>query len=283
MKSGRWKHAAVAICACALAAVVGRAWIKAVVHEADARWFGERLQDVWGRVASREDWGRVPALHAPQDYDWLDRAGSSPVRIAHALGNSGDAEANSVGAMQRAAAAGIRLFEVDISLEAGGELRCSHDPGAPRLAHACTFDSLMTALPADGFVVLDIKSDFIATGERILQVLKADGRARQVIFQLYRPEDVAAFERWQTRLPLPGPIVTAYLSHRSVDTVASATVRLGGRAFTLPMWRLSAFHHRPQALAVFVHPVHDCAAWRIAQATGVRGIYTRSDVRCEHG
>lgn len=266
-----------------LAVPSGRTRIKALVHDADVNWFAERLQDAWGDFVLHEDWGHLPTLRHPQDYAWLDDAGLFPVRIAHALGDSGGPEANSVAAMQRAVAAGMRLLEVDLSLEAGGELRCTHDPGTPRAMQACTFESLMTALPAGVWVVLDIKSDFAVTGERVVQALRANGHAKQVVFQLYRPEDVALFERWQAELDLPGPIVTAYLSHRSVDTVARESARLGVRAFTLPMWRLAAFSHRPAALSVFIHPVHDCEAWYEAQAARARGIYTRTDVRCGHG
>ncbi|MCA6216850.1 hypothetical protein KGA65_09895 [Ideonella sp. B7] len=288
LQSGRSRHirfafAVAVLFVIALALPPVRTKIKALAHEADVAWFGEHLQDVWGHFALGEDWARVHPLRQPQDYAWLDDAGPSPVRIAHALGDSGGPEANSVAAMRRAVAAGMRLLEVDLSLEAGGELRCAHDPGTPRAAQACTFESLMAALPAGAWVVLDIKSDFAATGERVVQALRADGRARQVVFQLYRPEDVALFKRWQAQLDLPGPIVTAYLSHRSVDTVAREGARLGVRAFTLPMWRLAAFSHRPDGLSMFVHPVHDCEAWHEAQAARVRGIYTRTDVRCGHG
>ncbi|MCO5975778.1 glycerophosphodiester phosphodiesterase [Ideonella oryzae] len=262
---------------------VTRAALKAAVHNADVAWFDEGLQDAWGRLALGEDWAHASPLRQPQDYGWLIDAGPAPVRIAHALGDSGGPEANSVAAMRRAVDAGIRLLEVDLSLESSGELRCAHDPGTPRAAQACTFESLMAALPDGTWLVLDIKSDFAETGERVVHALRANGRARQVVFQLYRPEDMALFERWQAQLNLPGPIVTAYLSHRSVDTVARESARLGVRAFTLPMSRLAAFSRRPDGLSVFVHPVHDCGAWHEAQAAHARGIYTRTEVRCGHG
>lgn len=267
----------------ALAIPGSRTTLKAAVHDADVAWFGESLQDAWGRFILGEDWARVTPLRQPQNYAWLDAAGPAPMRIAHALGDSGGAEANSVAAMQHAVTAGMRLLEVDLSLEPGGELRCAHDPGAPRAMQACTLESLMAALPAGAWVILDIKSDFAATGARVVDALRANGQAKQVVFQLYRPEDVALFERWQAQLSLPGPIVTAYLSHRSVETVARESARLGVRAFTLPMWRLAAFSHRPDGLSVFVHPVHDCEAWHEAQVAHARGIYTRTDVRCGHG
>lgn len=279
-----WVILALVVLLVAFALPASRTRIKAAVHDADAIWFDERLQDAMGRFILDEDWGGALTLRRPQDYAWLDAAGPWPVRIAHALGDSGAADANSVSAMQRAFAAGIRLFEVDISLEGGDELRCAHDPGMARLAQGCTFESLMAALPEDAWVVLDIKSDFRATGERIMQALQADGKARQVIFQLYRPADVAVFAEWQARRMLPGPIVTAYLAHRSVNTVARETARAGIRAFTLPITRLAALSRQPDGMAVFVHPVHDCKAWRTAQDAHVRGIYTRTDTQCDdHG
>lgn len=253
----------------------GRAWL----HRMDAAWLGERVMDTFARLRSDEDWSTAEALHAGQDYGWLS-AGGTPVRIAHALGESGTSTANTLAAARRAYAAGFRLLEVDLVL-VDGELRCQHDPGpqGALVKDGCTFDTLLGTMPRDTWLVLDIKTDFAVVGQRIVDRGLATGAAQRLVFQLYRPEDFALFNRWQARAPLPGPILTAYLAHRRIDHVAAQATRTGVRAFALPLDRLPALSNKPPGASVLVHPVHDCAA----QAQALRradGIYTLSLLRC---
>jgi hypothetical protein len=236
--------------------------------------------DSLARLRSAEDWSGAQALRPGQDYTWL-KAGAAPLRIAHALGDAGLPTANTLGAMRAAYQAGLRVFEVDLVLE-GGELHCQHDPGPqPGIARdGCTFGALLRALPADAWLVLDLKTDFTGTGQQVVERLKAHADARRVVFQLYRPEDFARFNGWQREIALPGPIATAYLAHRRVDHVAFHVARSGVRAFTLPLQRLPALHERPAGMAVLVHPVHDCGALASAGAAQVDGLYTRASLRC---
>jgi hypothetical protein len=257
--------------------------VKRPFHDLDESWFDERLKDGLARLTTGEDWSHVAPSGRAQDYAWLDRAPAF-VRVAHALGDSGGAEPNSAAALARAHADGFHLFEVDISL-VDGQLRCAHDPDAVTSARPgdCYFESLLEQLPKDGaWLVLDIKTDFKTTGQRIVDTLRRTGRAHQVIFQLYQPGDVALFNEWQAQVALPGPIVTAYLARRSIHDVADAAWRAGIHALTLPVWRLPALRHRaaPSGLQLFVHPVHDCGAWQQALDAHVRGIYTVTELRC---
>jgi hypothetical protein len=257
--------------------------LKRSIHLVDERWLDERLMDSLARVTLHEDWASLRPLRRQQDYSWLDGA-SAFIRIAHALGESSSPAANTLGALERSRADGFRLFEVDLSL-IGTRLRCQHDPDAagPVRPEDCDFETLIEALPrTDAWLVLDIKTDFAETGRRIVEVLRRDGRAHQVIFQLYQPEHLALFDQWQSQVELPGPIVTAYSAHRSIHDIADASQRAGVRVLTLPTWRLPALrrHPAPAGLALLVHPVHDCAAWRDAHDAGVRGVYTLRGLRC---
>ncbi|MCE4558054.1 hypothetical protein [Pelomonas cellulosilytica] len=258
------------------AAEAGRAYL----HLIDSEWLGERVMDTLARVRSVEDWSSVLPLRPDQDYAWIEGSGA-PVRIAHALGESGSPTANTLAAMRRSYEAGLRLFEVDLILDRG-ELRCQHDPGPPsgKAQTGCTFDALLAALPADAWLVLDIKTDFASTGQRIVDRLKSPADARRVVFQLYRPEDFARFDAWQQQAALPGPIVTAYLAHRRLDHVALHAARAGVRVLTVPIHRLPALSTRPVGLEVMVHPVHDCVSWDVATRAKVNGVYALASLRC---
>jgi hypothetical protein len=280
---GRVAAAGLLLTTAAVLSALGGDALKRPFHIVDESWLDERLMDGLALLTLHEDWERVQPLHRTQDYTWLDRAPAF-VRIAHALGESAGPAPNTVAALERSRADGFRLFEVDLSL-VNGELRCQHDPDATGPVHSqdCRFESLLRALPReDAWLVLDIKTDFAETGGRVVEVLRHEGRASQVIFQLYQPGHLALFDQWQAKEDLPGPIVTAYLAHRSIHVVADAAVRAGVRALTLPTWRLPALrrHSAPPALALFVHPVHDCSAWREAREAGVRGVYTLRGLHC---
>lgn len=253
-----------------------RQWL----HKVDSEWLGEQVMDTLTLLRSQENWMAAQPLRPNQNYGWL-KAGGAPVRIAHALGESGTLKANTLGAMRRSYLAGFKIFEVDLVL-INGELRCQHDP-SPQMAmvrDGCTFEALMAALPSDAFVVLDIKSDFVTAGQRIVDHIKGTPEASRVIFQLYQPEDFALFNHWQRQANLPGPILTAYLSHRRIDHIAAHAVRIGVRAFTLSLGRLPALSIRPAGTTVLVHPVHNCADWSAALLQA-EGVYTLSSLHCE--
>lgn len=253
--------------------------VKQRLHDIDAVLFHEAFKDAAGRLIAHEDWSRAAPFGRPQDYRWL--AQRTPlIPIAHALGET-TGDANSLAALRRSVAAGFAFFEVDLWLE-GDQVRCFHGPQAPppMTTGGCTFDALMESLPRDAWLVLDIKTDFLATGARIVESLRASGRADHVIFQLYFPEQTAIFDRWQATLPLAGPIVTIYNARRSAATIADQSVRVGARAFTLPVSRLPALGHRPDVLAVFVHPIDDCASLAEARVFGVRGVYMENNLGC---
>jgi hypothetical protein len=253
----------------------GRQWL----HRVDATMLGERAMDTLARMRTAEDWSSAEPLRPGQDYAWLRSAGR-PARIAHALGESGTPSANTLAAAHLAYEAGFRILEVDLVLE-NNELRCQHDAGpqGDLVKDGCTFETLMAELPKDTWVVLDIKADFEAVGQRVVDQVKDTADARRVVFQLYRPGDFAVFNRWQAQAPLPGPILTAYLAHRRIDHVAAQAGRTGIQAFTLPLDRLPALTVLLAGVTVLVHPVHNCSslaeAWRRAY-----GVYMLSALQC---
>ena len=159
------------------------------------------------------------------------------IRIAHALGEATGDGANTLPAMSRAHTLGFRIFEVDLSLDAG-IVRCHHGPEspAPWQSGECRLENLLDALPSDSWLVLDIKTDFRTTGAEVLEIARLKGKARQLVFQLYRPAQLALFNAWQNASPeLPGPLITAYRSYRSVNHVARHAARVGVPVLTMPI------------------------------------------------
>jgi len=249
------------------------------LHEVDRHWFKERVMDSLARWNGIEDWANAEPLTRHQDYSWVSRR--RPVLIAHALGEAGTPGANTLPALERSYRAGMRLFEVDLWAQ-GAVLRCHHGPDTPPPLKfgGCRFETLLSALPADSWLVLDIKTDFASTGELVASILRRQGGAERVIFQLYAPEHLRLFNRWQVELPLPGPIVTSYLAHRRMDHVAQHTARVGVAVLTLPIERVIALTQLPEHLQFFVHPIHSCASLAEALQEKASGVYTLNSLRC---
>ena len=254
-----------------------------LIETADRRWWHEAVKDTVGRWYWKEDWRAVPPPPTGLDYDWLSRA-PAPLRIAHALGHApGTAGANTLAAAQQSLDGGARLLEVDIWLD-GAELRCHHGPEAPAPldAQACTLERLLVLTQAAGaHLVLDIKTDFGSTGEAILARVSPTA-ARTLIFQLYQPAHLALFARWSEHWQLPGPIVTAYLAHRSLEHLAAAAEACGIRVLTVPVARLPALSRRA-GTRVLVHPVSSCQQLQEQLEQGADGAYMPSTLRCGPG
>jgi hypothetical protein len=271
MRIVRWIVALTVLIVLGTAGIPALRWI-------DIHCAGEAAKDAWGRWMRHEDWSGIAPLAGPLDYRWLAAAGR-PVRIAHALGEAGLPGQNTVQAMRRSVARGLRLLEIDVWLDETQRLRCHHGPRPPLpwFDGDCGFDEVLQhAIQSGAWLVLDIKTDFARTGEQVLASIADDNSAKHVIFQLYGPHDVELFERWSRQRRLAGPLVTAYLARRSLEHVAQHTTRLGIKVLTVPLYRLPALSQRTRDLVVLTHPVHDCEAAR--QAREVDGMYLRSDL-----
>ncbi len=251
-----------------------------LVRELDRSWFGERLMDARGAIEGSEDWKALEPMAPGLRYDWLQ---VKPPDVAHALGASGTPLQNTLPAAAASAASGMHLLEVDIWLADDDSLRCHHGPGAPGKLHAgdCTFDALLHWMAGrDVWLVLDIKTDFVRTGDRIMRELARTDTARRIIFQLYKPAHVGHFERWRKEADLAGPIVTAYLSRRSLDHQLTGAAAAGAHAFVFPLERAAALSVRPAGVALFVHPVHDCASLAQSESLSVHGVFRISTLQC---
>lgn len=246
----------------------------------DRNLFGEALKDGLGRFVYEEDWGSVAKLPTRLDYSWLPDA-SRPILVAHALGEASGPGENSLAALHRSLQLGVRLLEIDIWLDERNILRCHHGPAvpAPFAVGDCTLPAALHAADEQGaWLILDIKTDFKATGEQIVKQLSSDPAIVRAVFQLYRPGDVDAFTDWSSQLPLPGPIVTAYRARRSVQHLEVHAARIGVRVLTIPLERAPALKVLHPSLALLVHPIHSCESARLAMQFPVAGMYVRSDV-----
>jgi glycerophosphoryl diester phosphodiesterase len=281
MKLNRKSWIGLLIAAALLAPIAARTlrWI-------DIHWLHESLKDTWGQWTSDEDWATLSPLPPNLSTQWL----ASPrlnglLPIAHALGASGAPNANTLQAFQDAAAQGFKLFEVDLQVDTEGRLRCHHGPEslpAFNPQSSCTLDRLLPWVrAANAWLVLDIKNDFEGTANRVAEVVRANGGADRVVFQLYRPKDVIWFQRTAPQLGLPAPIVTAYVSRRSINHIAAQAHRIGLHALTLPVFKLPSLASKPSGVQLLVHPVHDCDDWRDARPYGVQGIYTLTRTHLE--
>lgn len=244
---------------------------------ADVNLLHEQLKDCWGDWYWHEDWRSLTPIPKGLDAGWLSASQDGSLRIAHALGESGEVGSDTLGAFQRSARHGFRVFEVDLYLDDEQRLRCYHGPEKPPpfdSAHDCTLDNLLPqVIASDGWLVLDIKSDFISVAGRVAALVRGVGHGERVIFQLYRPADVRWFSQVAKSLNLARPIITAYAAKRSVNHVAAQVARLGAAAFTMPAYKLSALNVDP-GVPLLIHPVHDCGDWRPIDSHPVQGIYT---------
>lgn len=256
--------------------------LRAIVEGVDRQWGGESFKDFVGRIYWDEDWSSVSQLPTQMNYDWLQQAGA-PIRIAHALGAPGRPGQNSLAAAKEALGRGFRLLEVDISLDAEGNLLCHHGPEAPPSVteSTCTLERLLAiAAPSGAYVVLDIKTDFSRTAKAIFARV-GPAHLRILVFQLYLPAHIELFNSWIHSYPLPGPIITAYLAHRSLNHVAMATEKSTVRVLTVPLQRLPALTVAVPKL--LVHPISSCdmLAELMEARAELAGGYLPSDPRCQ--
>jgi hypothetical protein len=194
------------------------------------------------------------------------------------LGRSAGPTANTYAAFEEAKRRGFRLFEVDISLDDEGRLRCHHGPEPiPPYdpASSCTLDRLLPLIDrANGWIILDIKTDFYPTAEKILEVAGSKGLSHRLVFQLYRPDELRWFGEMAKATPLPQPIVTVYNSRRSANHIASHAASLRIEVLTVPADKINSLTLTNKGFSLFTHPVHDCADWeRIRPDIPVEGIY----------
>lgn len=247
-------------------------WIAACVLAASAtllakpalRWLdihvtAEVGKDLISKLTSDEDWSHLPPLPVSADYGWLKQAGTRPL-VAHALGEASLPGQNTLPAMERALASGLPLLELDLWLDQEGRLRCHHGPQAPSdwQPGDCDFSTvLQRAVAAGAYVIPDLKTDFVTTGNALIAQLHFNDYVRHVVFQLYRPEHMHVFRAWSQLHPhLRVPLSQATLPVVPLNHVAVNAVRAGIRAFTVPIYLRAAMPAMPDGVVVFVHPVH---------------------------
>ena len=102
--------------------------------------------------------------------DWIEDVKVHRL-ILHALG---DYEfPNTLAGAQKSFLTNVKLLEVDIYKDQYGNLRCHHGPELPPplTADSCTLRRLLNIIPADRYLVLDIKSSFVSTADSVIKLL----------------------------------------------------------------------------------------------------------------
>lgn len=257
------------------------------VRWVDINFCKECLRDTFGRIFSDEDWLFREDLSAKLDYSWLKIA-DKPILIAHALGAAGLADSNTLTQMASSFAKGFIFFELDVTLDREGILRCAHGPkNLLKYKNGdCTFQKVINYVKRNKlFLIIDIKSDFKLTADVIFsKVSKSD--ATRVIFQLYQPEHVRVFTEFLERKSFAGPIVTLYRSRRSVEHVLNALSDSNIKVVTIPRYRLPALGINKRAFDILTHPVHNCSdlievdKFRLAGFYVTNAIFPKSQNLC---
>lgn len=266
----------------ALSLIVVLFLIKSAIRWIDLNYYNENIYDTWGAITTNEDWSKAQPLPKNLDKSWLASGKKGNIYyIAHALGGSGTLTANTYTAFEVSKDRGFKLYEVDISLDETGLLRCHHGPDTPSVYNpkkSCTLETLLPMIDkAEGWAVLDIKTNFQTTGNKIIDLVKRNHLSQRVIFQLYRPDELSWFSEKARQVSLPVPIVTVYESKRSANHIASQTKKLNIEVLTVPLKKLPSMKRLGAKVKIFTHPVHNCKDWKKAsQGLEISGIYALS-------
>jgi len=219
------------------------------------------------------------------------------VPVAHGLAPRGheidDTEEDFIESLAR----GYMIFEVDIVLTQDGNLICYHSEVKNELEKMtlyefrdkvkansrtpCDFNSLVrwAKTHTDIKFILDVKTPFRPSYERIIDDLKGTGVERSFIPQIYNFQDLPWLANKNVFVSY---IFTAYRSYLPTEEIIRRSRRAGIGVVTLPIWRLKSLRTLPKDLLVFVHPVDNIEFANSLRSMGVRGIYTsKLNPKCE--
>lgn len=260
---------------------------KQIFRYIDINYCGEYFKDsFWRHVAPEESWGVLPS-EEHFDQRWLKETRNSfgVYRVAHALGGAGDERfANTIQAFNKSVNGGFRLFEVDISMDEKGNLWCRHELDRHHdlsLGPECRLESLLSRVDRiDGWLILDIKTDFVMTATRVFKVAQKFNLFNRLIFQLYSPDDVTAFTRMTKGQVVPEPIVTLYRSKRSGNYFINIARSHNIKVMAMDRFRINSLSDGAgENVTIFTHPVPTCLSWNtIRRGIYVRGAYSVSDL-----
>jgi glycerophosphoryl diester phosphodiesterase len=264
-----------------LAIVTFTILLKISIRYIDLNYCQENIYDTWGALTTSEDWSKAQPLPKNLDSSWLSSEKKDGVYyIAHALGGAETSTSNTYSAFLRSKERGFKLYEVDVFLDAAGFLRCHHGPESPPKydpQQSCTLDTLLPMIDkSKGWAVLDIKTDFRVTADKVISLLNINHLHKKVIFQLYNPDELTWFNNKAKQYNLSTPIITVYKSRRSANHIAKNAKKLNIRVLTVPFKRLRSMENI-QNIQLFTHPIHNCKDWsKTNYDIQITGIYALS-------
>lgn len=252
--------------------------IKAKIVSIDLLFFNERIRDSWNKKVHNEDWDTLTPLPSNLDDSWITQSTKENVTlIAHALGESNTASANSLRAFERSLNR-FKLLEVDLVLDLSGEIYCRHDliPSALLKDSApCTLEKLILQIIEvnDSWIIIDVKSDLNESFEAIFSVIKHYEALDKFIFQIYTDENFKWFNNKALDFEMNTPIVSVYKSKRSANYLLSRRKELNIQAIAVPSYKLKSLNEANLEGRIFVHPIHSCDDWDYIKAYPVSGIF----------
>lgn len=225
--------------------------------------------------------------------------------VAHALGTWENLRgSNTREAFLLSYDRGFRLFEVDLTLTADGELVCLHDGWEPYIGLSTPISNVTTAefqsrsfagrltlltfrelLPLmrdhpDAYVILDVKDDFRTSYERLVEDVRAfdPGLFSRLIVQLYQPGDLDVIDALEERgVHFASVALAIYRSTLTQADVERFVEETDVRVVSIPIHHLTSAYAEglhARGARLIVHTINTTEEIAAAFAAGADGVVT---------
>lgn len=243
MLGSRIKYVSILFCLIAAMMYLINIWTP-IIKDLDDKLFKNRLENFYGILVS-ENWSQLSSVN---NYSEVFKSGQL---VGHATGFRTTKTENSVDGLIAAQALGLSHFEIDLTYD-GEIIYCAHEIA---LIKDCKFSDILGFLKPSDLLLLDLKSDFENTVKKIRNTQGLYQHKDQMIFQLYRPNDLNIltdiFDDDQKY------IFTLYRSHRSLEHICK---NISGRISEIVVHRrlVEKMNQHCPDVKLILHPISDC-------------------------
>ena len=215
-----------------------------LIKQLDDKLLKNRLEDYYG-ILIGENWAQLSSVNNQSE---VFKFGNL---VGHATGFRASKTENTTNGLIAAQRLGLSYFEIDLTYD-GGIIYCAHEIA---LIKDCKFSDILAFLKPSDLLLLDLKSDFENTVKKIRNTQGLYQHKDQMIFQLYRPNDLNIltdiFDDDQKY------IFTLYRSHRSLEHICK---NISGRISEIVVHQRHVeqmSQHCPD-VKLILHPISDC-------------------------